>query len=287
MRLLSFALCILLAGCLNSAEDPVSPPDPAERPETAPVSSFRHTQDLVDCPDIALVMQAPIAELQALLPAGFQAGEAIDFHIGLSPLADFQTETGLTPTGAVVLFIQQCAPDEEPTFMEGYAAIYVLAPAHPYDLPDTGLNFVALQHGASATWLPEVAASTGWPIDMDAETTVSHQIGPTARSTSVTWINATGPIATVSAGGLPAHPPATYDARVRLWQPLDDGMIVYDHLAAGNMYPAVQISCEFAPDSAMASVAGQPNCAHGVNRLFEAFILEGHDPTLEISFFPE
>lgn len=277
MRLIVVALTLLLAGCSNS---PNGPP-PADDPEpllAPPPTSLARTLD--ECPDMALVMQVPLDELQAELPDGYVAAEDIDFYLGLSPL-DVQTETGLTGTGALVVFVQAC----DDGFQEGYTAIFIRAPDATADLPETPLNFYALQHGMNATWLTEFGAAHAWNFD-EATSTVDHTLSSTGRRGSVSWSDSSGLVASVDGTGLPGHPPLSYDARIRIVAPLANGTLAYDHLAAGNMYPAVNFRCQLGDDTEAARIAGQTNCQNGPDRQFQAFILEGHDPTLEFTILP-
>ncbi|MGB0651762.1 MAG: hypothetical protein ACPGQL_01045 [Thermoplasmatota archaeon] len=285
--LLVALVALALSGCLADDEGGSQAEAPAGAGAGSALVSmeaFSTALEPIDCPDLAIAVQMPRGDLQALLPSGFEAGDAHDFFLGLSPFAAAQQHAGAGPLGALILFIQQC--QGETSFEEGYTVIFVKPPTNDFDLPATGLNFVALQHAVGSDWLADADARSGWGLDLTGNATVEQTLGTTGRSALVTWSNATGELASISATGLPAHPPLTYEATVRIWQPVDQGTVVYDHSAAGNMYPAAQFVCSFSEDSQMAQVAGQTDCSPGLDRSFSAFILEGHDPRIEVHAFP-
>lgn len=280
MRALLVVLLLLFAGCISEGDSGEDPDETTETPPTDAGPPAQVTKNLVDCPDMVMAMEAPISELQAELPAGYEAGEFTDFYLGLTPFADFQTEAGLG-RGAMVIFIQRCAED----FEEGYTAIYVNDPNIASGRPDTALNFVVLQHGITGPWLQDFINATSWPVE-NGTTDLDYILSDMSRSGIAAWYNDDGPVATIDGTGLPGHPPVPYDVRVRAWVPVDNGTVVYDHIAGGSVYPAVDFRCTMAEGSVAARIAGQTDCQAGPDRQFQAFIFEGHDPTLEFTFLP-
>lgn len=278
-------IVLALAGCISEEGESGDTPEAPGEPAAALVEAFATMLEPMDCPDIAVAAQMSRSDLQALLPAGFEAGDAHDFFLGLSPLAQFQQHDGASPMGALILFIQECKGDL--SFGEGYTVIFVKPPENDHGLAQTGLNFVALQHAVGSDWLADASNRTGWGLDVNGEASVEQDLGPAERSATATWSNATGELASVTATGIPGHPPLTYQAVVRIWQPVGQGQVVYDHVASGNMYPGPQFSCSFADQSQIAQVTGQTDCSSAPGMSFSAFILEGHDPRIQVNFFPE
>lgn len=279
-------LALALAGCASIDEGFGDPNEPADG--RTPVSSDAYVASLepIDCPDVVVVAELPRDELEPFVPDGYEIGDSQDFFLGLSPFADFQQHSRTGPYGALVLFIQQCQGDIG--FEEGYTSLFVEPPEHSLDIQDTGLNFVALEHAVQSEWLTEASQQTGWDLDVSGTTRVDQSLGDTGRSASVSWSNASTELASVEATAPPAHPPIEYDVVARVWQAVDQGVVVYDHAAAGNMYPADQFTCEISPDSEFGNITGRTDCdGDYATEAFSAYILQGHDPLLTVNFFPD
>lgn len=221
LRHVVLALAVVITGCLapGTADETAVPPTP-----TVVVLPF----DVAGCTSVSVVRYAPLADVQAMVPAGFEARTA--------EVLDAEAPAG---AGAVAFDATSC-----PGLSQTVVAVLVHRPPDGLQL-ERAFDFVELAREADGT---APFAQAGWSAGANATSVVASS-GFLGLAKRVEARSALGEVVGTAYGSRDSG------TTTRVWRVLPDGLARATTTTSGT-YALLAPECEFPASSPMRDPAG-------------------------------